>query len=329
MNREGTMNGFIRIAFALLTIVILAPVTAARAADKVTVGFVGSVSPTHWPMHIGLKKGFYVAENIQPDLIFIQSSGNVLQQLAAGSLDVTLSAGLVDPIYAIDKGAPISIVRLEIQLPPYAINAKPQYKKLEDLKGKTVMIDSRKGITKIYFERMLVPHHVKPSEVDYVYAGATGARFSALQTGAVDATILLPPFSFNAEAAGFSNLGLVADYAKDLPFTGAAVNMNWAGKNPELMRRFFAVHNKSVAFFLDPKNRQESINIMVEVSKQKPDVIAKTYDFLHSRPFLDGSGRVSRTKMGALLTALKGLGDLQGTTDVERYVLPGVAQLSD
>jgi hypothetical protein len=84
-----------------------------------------------------------------------------------------------------------------------------------------------------------------------------------------------------------------------------------------------------VAFFLDPKNRQESINIMVEVSKQKPDVIAKTYDFLHSRPFLDGSGRVSRTKMGALLTALKGLGDLQGTTDVERYVLPGVAQLSD
>lgn len=323
------MNRFARIAFALLAIVMLVPATAARAADKVTVGFVGSISPTHWPMHIGLKKGYYAAENVQPDLIFIQSSGNVLQQLAAGSLDVTLSAGLVDPIYAIDKGAPIAIVRLEIQLPPYAIDAKSQYKKIEDLKGKTVMIDSPKGITRIYFERMLAAHNIKPSEVDYVYAGATGARFAALQTGAVDATILLPPFSFNAEAAGFNNLGLVADYAKDLPFTGSAVNKNWAAKNPDVLRRFLAAHSKSVAFFLDPRNRQEAIDIMVAVSKLKPDVIAKTYDFLKSRPFIDGSGRISRTKMGALLAALKGLGDLQGSTEVERFVLPGVGQLSD
>ena len=33
--------------------------------------------------------------------------------------------------------------------------------------------------------------------------------------------------------------------------------------------------------------------------------------------------------MGALLAALKELGDLQGSTEVERFVLPGVAQLSD
>ena len=39
--------------------------------------------------------------------------------------------------------------------------------------------------------------------------------------------------------------------------------------------------------------------------------------------------QVSRTKMSALLTALKTLGDLHGSTDVERFVLPGVAQLGD
>ena len=145
----------------------------------------------------------------------------------------------------------------------------------------------------------------------------------------VDATILLPPFNFTAEAAGFSNLGLTADYVKDLPFTAAAVNMNWAQKNPALLRKFLAAHNKSVAWFLDTKNRQEAIDIMVEASRLKPDVIARTFDFLHSRPFIEGTGRVSRTKVGALLAALKGLGDLQGSTEVERFVLPGVAQLSD
>ena len=186
-----------------------------------------------------MKKGYYAAEHLNLDLIHIQSSGGVLQQLAAGSIDVTVSAALTEPIYAISKGAPIRLVRLEIQLPPYTIEAKAQYKKLEDLRGKTIMIDAPTGITKIYVERMLVPHNVDPSAVDYVYAGATGARFSALTSGAIDATILLPPFSISAEEAGYSNLGLVADYAKDLPFTGAAVNTNWATKNSDVLRRFW------------------------------------------------------------------------------------------
>src|SRR5687767_7528013 len=215
---------------------VLAP--AAQATDTISVGLVGSTGPTHWPIHIGLKKGYYAAENIKLDLIFIQSSGAVLQQLAAGSHDTVLSAGITDPVNAIDKGAPISIVRLEMQLAPYAINGKPQHKKFEDLKGKIVMVDGPKGITKIYFERMMAAHNMKPGDVDFVFTGATAARFQALQSGAVDATVLLPPFSFSAEAAGYNNLGLVADFVKDLPFTAAAVNKNWAGKNPDLLRRF-------------------------------------------------------------------------------------------
>jgi ABC-type nitrate/sulfonate/bicarbonate transport system substrate-binding protein len=323
------MTRLAHIAQALLLAMGLLLAPAARAADTVTIGLVGGVSITHWPIHIGLKKGYYAAANLNLDLIHIASSGNVLQQLAAGSLDATLSAGLVDPIYAIDKGAPISLVRLEIQLPPYAIEAKAQYKKLEDLKGKTVMIDSPKGITRIYVERMLIAHNVKPSEVDYVYAGATGARFAALKAGAVDATILLPPFNFSAEADGFSNVGMVADYCKDLPFTGGAVNTNWATKNPALLKRFLDAHNKSVAFFLDPKNREEAIDIMTEASKMDRGVIVKSYEFLHSRPYMEPTGSISKTKMGALLAALKEIGDLKGSTDVQRFVLPGVGHLSD
>ena len=41
------------------------------------------------------------------------------------------------------------------------------------------------------------------------------------------------------------------------------------------------------------------------------------------------TGEHDRSKMSGLLNALKALGDLQGSTDVERFVLPGVAQLSD
>jgi NitT/TauT family transport system substrate-binding protein len=319
----------VHLAQALLTAVLLLLAPAARADDTIEIGLVGAISMTHWPLLIGLKEGYYAAEHLKLDLIHTQSSGAVLQQLAAGSIDATVSAALIEPIYAISKGAPIRLVRLEIQLPPYAIEAKPQYKRIEDLRGKTIMIDAPTGITKIYVERMLVPHNVQPSTVDYVFAGATGARFNALMSGAIDATILLPPFSLSAEEKGYSNLGLVADYAKDLPFAGAAVNMNWASKNPDMLRRFLQAHNESMRWFLDPKNRQEAIDIMVETSKLSPDAVAKTYDFLRSRPFFEPTGRISKSKMGALLTAVKQLGDFRGSADVADYVFPGIGQLGD
>src|SRR5438445_870357 len=92
-------------------------------AETITIGLVGTASTTHWPIYAGLKKGYSAAEDIKLDMIFTPSSGALVQQLAAGSLDAALSTGIVDPIYAIDKGAPIAIVRLEIQSPPYAMIA--------------------------------------------------------------------------------------------------------------------------------------------------------------------------------------------------------------
>ena len=295
------------------TAVVLAPVAK---AETVTVGLVGAVSSTHWPIYIGLKKGYYAAEDLQPDLVFIQSSAALSQQLTAGSLDVALSTGLADPIRAIDKGAAIAIVRIEMQAPPYALLAKPAIKRWTDLKGKTISIGGPKDITRIYLERMLVPNGVKPGDYDTVFAGATSARFSALQGGAVDAAILLPPFNFYAESAGFTNLGLTIDYAKELPFAGAVVGRAWASSHKSTLAKVLSVHNKSMAWFSNPQNRAEAIKIMVDASKLKEDDVARSYDFLHKNEFFESTGRVSRTKMGALLKALKDLGDIDGSTDV-------------
>jgi ABC-type nitrate/sulfonate/bicarbonate transport system substrate-binding protein len=162
-----------------------------------------------------------------------------------------------------------------------------------------------------------------------VFAGATSARFSALQSGAVDAAILLPPFNFYAESAGFTNLGLTVDYAKELPFTGTVVGRAWASAHKATLEKVLAVNAKSVAWFSDPANRAEAIAIMVEASKLKQEDVAKSYDFLHKNAFFETTGKVSKAKMSALLAALKGLGDIEGSTDLEHFVLPGVTQLSD
>jgi NitT/TauT family transport system substrate-binding protein len=303
--------------------------TAQAKAETVTVGLVGAVSSTHWPIYIGLAKGYFAAESLTPDLVFIQSSAALVQQLTAGSIDLALSTGLADPIRAIDKGAPIAILRIEMQAPPYALLAKPSIKRWSELKGKTISIGGPKDITRIYLERMAVPNGLKAGDYDTVFAGATSARFSALQSGAVDAAILLPPFNFYAESAGFTNLGLTIDYAKELPFTGTVVARAWASARKATLDKVLLVNSKSMAWFSDPANRAEAIRIMVEASKLKEEDVAKSYDFLHKNEFFENTGKISKTRMGALLNALKSLGDIEGPTNIERFVLPGVAQLAD
>jgi ABC-type nitrate/sulfonate/bicarbonate transport system substrate-binding protein len=307
--------------------VMLSP--AARAAETVIVGMVGAVSSTHWPVYIGLTQGYYAAEDLKLDMIFIQSSAALAQQLTAGSIDLALSTGLADPIRAIDKGSPIAIVRIEMQAPPYTVLAKPAIKRWADLKGKIISIGGPKDITRIYLERMAIPNGLKPGDYDSVFAGATSARFSALQSGAVDAAILLPPFNFYAESAGFTNLGNTIDYARELPFAGAVVGRSWAASHKATLAKVLSVHNKSMAWFSDPGNRAAAIKIMVEAGKLKEEDVARSYDFLHKNEFFEATGRISRTKMGALLKALKDLGDVEGSIEVERFMLPGVSQLMD
>jgi NitT/TauT family transport system substrate-binding protein len=319
-----------RVALALLLLGSgLAAQPPARAADTVTIGTVGSASSNIWPVFIGQKKGFFAAENIALDVVYVQSSANLVQQLAAGSLDITMSTGLVDPIRAVSQKAPVAIVRLELQAPPYALIAKPAIKTIKDLKGKLVSLGGPKDITKIYVERMLEPNGVKPGEFDMMFAGATAARASALQGGAVDAAIVVPPYNFQAVAAGFNELGLTVDYAPELPFSGSIVNRNWAEKNKDLLRRILAAHRKGVAWFYDPANRAEAVQILAEVSKIKAEDCEKSYDFLVKGKFFEQDGVISRTKLNALVKAMQQLGDLPADFDTATLVMPDIVKFAD
>ena len=301
----------------------------AGAADVVSVGSVDAASANLWPFHVAVKNGYFDAANIKLDLVFAQSNASVIQQLAAGSYVVAPTAGMVDPIRAIDKGAPLGLMRIVIQAPPYALLAKPEIKRLEDLKGKTIIIGGAKDITRIFTERMLAPHGLKSGDYDYVFAGATSARFSALKSGAVDAALLTMPFNFFAESAGFANLGFTFDYLPDMPFAGMAVNRPWAAANRDVLRRFLDAYNKGVAFFADPSNREAVVKLQMEVSKIGQDDVEKSYAFLHDKDLFEPTGKVSKRKVGSVIGALRDLGDLPADFTVDRVLLPGVTQISE
>jgi NitT/TauT family transport system substrate-binding protein len=316
---------------AALSAVVLACLAApvARAADPVTIGSVGQASANLWPELIALDKGFFAAEGLQVDIVYVQSSAALVQQLAGGSLGIATQTGLADPLRAVGMGAPIAVVRIDVQAPPYALVAKANITSMKELKGKVISLGGPKDITRIYVERMLAPNGVNPGDFDMVFAGATTARASALLAGAVDAAILLPPFNFQAVAKGFNSLGLTVDYVKDLPFSGTAVNTAWANANKATLEKLLRVKNKSIAWFEDEQNRAAALQILKAASSLSQDDVEKAYTFFRDGHFFEPTGKVSRSKLNALAKAMESLGDLPGALDVDKLVLPGVTQMTD
>jgi ABC-type nitrate/sulfonate/bicarbonate transport system substrate-binding protein len=214
-------------------------------------------------------------------------------------------------------------------VPPYALLAKSSIKSLQDLKGKIISVGGPKDITRLYVDRMLAAQGLKAGDYDYHYAGATTARAQALLSGAVDAAILLPPSNFQVQNQGYNDLGLAMQYAPELAFSGTVVNKAWAARSADLLKRVLAAQSKSTEYLYDSKNRTEVVNILAKVSGQKLEDVDKSYDFFTKNNFFDRTGKISRAKMTALIEALVGLGDVKTAGNIERFLLPGVAQLSD
>lgn len=305
--------------------VLLAP--GASAAEKVIMATTGVASAQQWPIWIANSKGFLAENGVDVEFVGASSAAAVIQQVAAGSANVG-TGGLSDPLRAIDRGARVSLLRIEAQVPPYSIWGKRTIASLKDLKGKIVMLGGIKDITRVYFERMMEPNGLKWGEYDTVFAGTAASRFAALNSGAIDATILNPPFSFKAEPAGFNKLGQVTDYVKDLPFTGIAVNLDWGLAHKSAVAGYLQGVAAGVDWFYDDKNRDEAIDILQKLSKAERSDIAQAYDYYKQLKIFDHKGLIAASTLGNLAKALKDIGDLEGSTDVARFQHPEMAALA-
>lgn len=314
-------------ALILAFVAAVSGMPAAHAADKLTMVTTGKGSAQQWPIFIAIAKGFMADNGVAPDLFAAASTAAAMQQLAAGSTNLG-SGGLTDPLRAIDKGAKISLLRIEAQVPPYSLWAKPAIKSVADLRGKLIILGGAKDITRIYLERTLIPNGIKPGDYDMIFAGTTAARFAALSSGAVDAAILVPPFSFKAKGSGLSLIVNVADYVRDLPFTGYAVNSEWAKTHKPQLLGFLAGMAKGVDWFYDDGNRNEAIDILVKESGMGRDDVAATYDYYRTLHIFDHKGLIEASSIGTLIKAMQDMGDLEGSLDVGRFVDPDITPLA-
>jgi len=300
----------------------------AMALEKLVGGIAGQVSPTTWPYYVAMNKGMLAKHGMEFDIIYGKSASAILQQLVGGSIDLVVSTSINEPIHAAAKGAPVGILRVVGKVAPYAVDAQKDIHSLKDLKGKTIAIGGLTDITRVYFERMLEPNGVHWGEYDTINVGSTTGRFAALKSGAVAATMLLPPFSFRAEAQGFNNIGLVVDYASDLPFTASVLSLSWAAKHPDLAHGINQAFDEGLKWLDDPANKEEAIAILVKSGLPEAEV-RQSYDFMRKIDFWAHDDKVSRRSLQTIIDSMAKIGDKEENIDINKLVIPNVTHVVD
>jgi ABC-type nitrate/sulfonate/bicarbonate transport system substrate-binding protein len=314
------------VSFCVLGLMIVAP--AAHADDTISLATIRGIPTIAWPLYIADAKGMFAAEGIKLEINGVVFASNIIQDVTAGSMDMG-TAGLVEPVRAVAKGAHVAIIREEGGLPPFILMAKPAIKTIADLKGKTVSLGGVADSTRVYMERMLASAHLTLDQIDKIYAGSAADRFAQLKSGAVDAALLLPPFDALSEAAGYNNLGDTKDYVKDLPFSGYMVNTAWADAHRDTVKKFLAAYQKAVDWFYDTKNKDEAVAIAVGLTKGDPKVLGGTYDSLRKLQFFAKTDVVPKQHLENLIAIVQELGQLDHPIQPEQLVLAGVTHYVD
>jgi NitT/TauT family transport system substrate-binding protein len=299
------------------------------AAETITTGMIGAANAVGWPWYIGIQKGFFADAGITLDIIYVPTASGLVQQLSAGSLDMVADVGVVEPIHAVEKGAPVGLLRIVGQVSAYEMMAKPTIATVKDLKGKTICIGGLVDINRVYLDRIMQANGLKDGDYDITVVGNTAGRFAALKSGAADATMLAPPVSFFAEDSGFHSVGLIMDYAPDLPFSGTDVSLAYAAAHRDTLVKLLAVIDKSVAWFDDPANRTEAVDILVKEMKSARAPVERSYDFLRKINYFSPTKDISRARMQNLINAMKALGDIKTDITPDKIVVPRLAHLVD
>jgi len=214
------------VAAVLALLLASSPVRAETTLD------VGVVSRTifYLPAWTAIAQGFFKHEGLDVRIDVYDGSDRIADDLRAGAkqIGITSIENLIGEAY---RGGKLRLVAATAQRPPHFIIAQPEIKSLADLKGKTIGVVSMKEGTTFFIADIARAGGFALADVKVEAVGGSPTRARLLRERKIDAGLQPYPLSYEAEAAGFSNLGPIADLVPDYQFTSVVVDEAWARAN--------------------------------------------------------------------------------------------------
>src|SRR5262252_7951173 len=200
------------------------------------------------PLYLGQEAGIFKKQNLNLELIFIPGGSLSLQALIGKSLDLLMTGG-PPVINAYLQGARIKIISGVTNLLPYTFVVTAGIRNAEQIKGKKIGI-SRFGSNTDYVVRLALNHFsLTPNDVQIIQVGGSQARLVALQSGAIQATVLSPEETLVAQKMGF---GVLLDFIEkgiEFPHVNFVAREDYLETQPQTVRMFMRAYLEAVRYY--------------------------------------------------------------------------------
>lgn len=249
-----TCSSLIAMAMALAGLA-LTPL-AGKAETALRIGVV-SRTIFYLPAWTAEQQGFFKAEGIEPKIEVYNDTHKIFTDLKAGTIQIGISSieTVIEDGY---KGGTLRLVAGSAQRPPHFIIAQPEIKTMADLKGKTIGVVSMHEGTTFFVKDIAKAGGFALADVKVEAVGGSPTRARLLKERKIDAGLQPYPLSYEAEAAGFSNLGAIVKLVPDYQFTSVMVDNTWAKANRQLLVGFLRALGKGTAYmFAHPDQSAE------------------------------------------------------------------------
>lgn len=179
----------------------LATLTAPAAADdvvKMTIGQRGNWDTSI--THLGEKAGIFKKHGLQLEMIYTSGSGETLQPVISGSVDLGLAVGTLGAMAAYSKGAPVRIIGAQATgAADYWYAKNPAIKTLKDANGHTIAFStngsSTHSVVRAFIDEFKLTAKPQPT-------GNPSATLTAVMTDQVDVGWAAPPFGLKEMEEG-------------------------------------------------------------------------------------------------------------------------------
>lgn len=277
---------------------------------------------------IGEAKGYYRDLGIKIEIVQFNSGQEMINQLAAGQLDVGCTVTAAGLFNAMLRDIPIKIVADKgINLPGkgyYRLVIRKDLvgviKDYKDLKGRKIAIVGTASLDEIALDRVLNKGGLTTKDVDLQVIRAFPDMLVALGNKSIDAAMLIEPFVAQGVAKGIIDRWKdPAEYDPEAQTALLVYGISMIQK-PEVANRFMVAYVRALRDYNDAfvknKNRAEIIDILTKTSVVTDP---KLYDLMYPTG-LNPDGYVRMKGIAMDLEWYKARGLLKGDVDVNKAV---------
>jgi len=211
------------------------------------------------PFHVAYHKGFYREQGIDLETVFMSTQA-VNAAFVRGDIDY--SAAVNGIIQTVVRGAPAKILACAVDRPLQSLVGRKEIRRPQDLKGKKIGGSTPGGTATLMADLALKHLHLEPGrDVDVI--PLRGNRLTALESGAVDAALLGVPENIIAVDKGYNEILFIGEIV-NFPQNGFGASVKKIQESPDEVHGMVKGTLRGLMFSMDPRNREEVINIIMK-----------------------------------------------------------------